>query len=315
MNSWILLLYGLPTKQNAGRLQLWRKLKKFGALQLKTSAYVLPDEPKHYERFQWLATQVRSDGGEATLIKVSEIEGLPYDKVVQLFNDARTKDYTELTTELLDFVRTNKKRGSETAVQDMEKLQARYHELQEMDYFNCPKAQDAQMVLRDAGAVLQKKTHTSPKLHRKNFSKRQWLTRPHPQIDRVGSAWLIRKFIDPEAIFIFSTSTKAHPDGVPYDMFDVEFTHHGDDCTFETLVKRFSIEDAAVQIIAEMVHDADLEDEKFKRNECFGIDIVLKGYSNLKVPDEQILVKGFEMFDALYAALKRSEGIGRYETR
>src|SRR5579862_3563025 len=117
MNSWILLLYGLPTRQNAGRVQLWRKLKKFGALQLKTSAYVLPDEPKHYERFQWLATQIRSDGGEATLIKVSEIEGLSNDKVVQLFNDARAKDYAELTAELLNFVRDNRKRSSESVVQ------------------------------------------------------------------------------------------------------------------------------------------------------------------------------------------------------
>src|ERR1044071_3594503 len=96
MNSWIVLLYGLPTKQNAGRVQLWRKLKKFGALQLKTSAYVLPDEPRHYERFQWLATQIRDDGGEATLIRVSEIEGLRHEKVVQLFNDARTSYYAEL---------------------------------------------------------------------------------------------------------------------------------------------------------------------------------------------------------------------------
>jgi hypothetical protein len=305
MNAWVLLLYGLPTKQNTGRVQLWRKLKKFGALQLKTSAYVLPDEPRHYERFQWLATQIRSGGGEATLIKVSEIEGLPYDKVVQLFNDARSKDYAELTTDLSDFVRANKKRGTESAVQDLEKLLARFHEVKEMDYFNCPKAQDAQMLLHEAGSILQKKPNDAPKLHRKNFSKRKWLTRPHPQIDRVGSAWLIRKFIDPEATFIFSTSIKAHPGAIPFDMYDVEFTHHGDDCTFETLVKRFSIEEGAVQIIAEMVHDADLEDEKFKRKECLGVDLVLSGYIKSKIPDEHILTKGFEMFDALYAALKR----------
>src|SRR5260221_13340762 len=96
MNSWILLLYGLPTKQNAGRVQLWRKLKKFGALPLKTSAYALPDEPVHYERFQWLAEQIRSGGGEATLIRVSEIEGLPHEKVVQMFNEARSRDYLDL---------------------------------------------------------------------------------------------------------------------------------------------------------------------------------------------------------------------------
>jgi hypothetical protein len=306
MNSWILLLYSLPTRQNAGRVQLWRKLKKFGALQLKTSAYVLPDEPRHYERFQWLATQIRDDGGEATLIKVSEIEGLPHDKVVQMFNDVRTRDYAELTGELSEFVRLNKKRPADSFAADMEKFQARYHELREMDYFNCPKAQDAQMMLREAESLLKKRVpQTSPRLQRKNFARRQWLTRPRPQIDRVASAWLIKKFIDPSATFVFSTKQKDFPDAIPYDMFEVEFTHHGDDCTFETLIKRFEIEDGAVRAIAEMVHDADLEDDKFKRIECVGIDRVLKGFGKLNLSDAEILEKGFALFDALYATLKR----------
>ena len=305
MNSWILLLYGLPTRQNAGRVQLWRKLKKFGALQLKTSAYVLPDEPRHYERFQWLATQIRDDGGEATLIKVSEIEGLPHEKVVQLFNDARTKDYAELTSALSEFVRENKKRPSDSYVHDLEKFQTRFHELREMDYYQCPKAHDAQMLLREAESIPQKKTRPAPRLHRRNFSRRQWLTRSRPEIDRVASAWLIRKFIDTEARFVFSTLQKDHPDAIPYDMFEVEFTHHGDDCTFETLTKRFEIEDNAVQAIAEMVHDADLEDDKFKRAECLGLQRVLKGFAKLDYSDERILEKGFELLDALYATLKR----------
>src|SRR5689334_4658997 len=110
--SWILLLYGLPTKQNAGRVQLWRKLKKFGALALKTSGYVLPDEPVHYERFQWLSKQIRDAGGDATLIRVSEIEGMPYEKVVQLFNEARSTDYATLITDVTELIRANKKKVS-----------------------------------------------------------------------------------------------------------------------------------------------------------------------------------------------------------
>ena len=305
VNSWILLLYGLPTKQNAGRVQLWRKLKKFGALQIKTSAYILPDEPRHYERFQWLATQIRDDGGEATLIKVSEIEGLPHEKVVQMFNEARAKDYAALASELSEFVRANKKRPVESFASDVDKFQTRFHELKEMDYFKCAKAQDAQMMLREAESLLRKKTRQAPLVHRKDYSKRQWLTRPRPEIDRVASAWLIRKFIDPAATFVFSTRQKDHPQAIPYDMFEVDFTHHGDDCTFETLVKRFEIEDSAVRAIAEMVHDADLEDEKFKRIEAVGLDRVFKGMAKLNVSDAAIFEKGFEMLDALHAALKR----------
>ncbi len=305
MNSWILILYTLPTSQNAGRVQLWRKLKKFGALPLKTSAYVLPDEPMHYERFQWLAEQIRTGGGEATLIKVSEIEGLPHEKVVQLFNDARAKDYAELIAELSEFLRKNRKKAGAEFHAELEKFQSRFHELREMDYFNCPKAQDAQMLLRQAEGLLIKSKGAAPRVDKKRFLGRKWLTRPRPEIDRVASAWLIRHFIDKDAKFVYAPNPRDIPDAVPYDMFEVEFTHHGEDCTFETLVKRFGIEDKFVQAIAEMVHDADLEDGRFKRTECVGLDRVLKGFAVLNFTDEQILAKGFELFDALFAGLRR----------
>jgi hypothetical protein len=305
MTSWLLLLYGLPTRQNTGRVQLWRRLKRFGALQLKTSAYVLPDEPVHYERFQWLATEIRDGGGEATLIRVSEIEGMPHEQVVELFNDARAKDYSGLAGSLAQFIKSNRKKQSDKFLAELEKFRTRYNELRAMDYFNCSKAQDAQMLLRQAEALLQKKRSAQPTLAKKNFFGRKWLTRPRPEIDRVASAWLIRKFIDPDARFIFAPNAADHSDAIPYDMYDVEFTHHGDDCTFETLVKRFRIDDKIVQTIAEMVHDADLEDDKFKQVECVGIDRVLKGLARLKLSDEEILRRGFEIFDALYAGLKR----------
>ena len=141
-------------------------------------------------------------------------------------------------------------------------------------------------------------------LFRSKFVNKTWLTRPRPEIDRVGSAWLIRKFIDPKARFVFAANPSHHPDVVPYDMFDVELTHHGEDCTFETLVKRFGIGDKTVQQIAEMVHDADLEDAKFQRNECLGIDRIFKGWARLGLKDEEILAKGFECLEALYASFK-----------
>lgn len=115
------------------------------------------------------------------------------------------------------------------------------------------------------------------KLSAKKFSGRTWLPRPRPQIDRVGSAWLIKRFIDPQAKFVFGNEPAKHPDAIPYDMFEVEFSHHGEDCTFETLVKRFGLTDKGLLKIAEMVHDTDLEDGKFQTTECVGIDRMLKG--------------------------------------
>jgi len=129
-------------------------------------------------------------------------------------------------------------------------------------------------------------------------------TRPRPEIDRVGSAWLIRRFIDPEATFVFSKDAGDYPEAIPYDMNDVEFTHHGEDCTFETLVKRFKLTDKRLETISEMIHDADLEDDKFQRAECVGIDLMLKGFALMGLVDAEILSRGFEAFDALYAALR-----------
>ena len=126
-----------------------------------------------------------------------------------------------------------------------------------------------------------------------------------PGIDRAGSAWLIRKFIDPKAKFVFGSDPSAHPKALPFDMANVEFSHHGEDCTFETLGKRFGITDKAALRMAEMVHDADLEDEKFQRTECIGINAVLSGWAKTKMSDADLLEKGVECFEGLYLQLKR----------
>jgi len=239
-SSWLLLLYGLPTKQTAERVSLWRKLKKFGALPLKTSAYLLPDQPVHFERFQWLAKQVRDDGGESTLIRVSEIEGLANEEVARIFNDARAQDYRSLIKSLARLIDRNRKRRQESFRADLDRSLRRFNEIREIDYFDCPNAHDAQMLLKRAGGSLKTGTAAGPRLDRKKFLGKTWLTRPRPEIDRVGSAWLIRRFIDPKARFIFAAKPSAHPEAIPYDMFEVEFTHHGEDCTFETMVRRFA---------------------------------------------------------------------------
>jgi hypothetical protein len=142
-------------------------------------------------------------------------------------------------------------------------------------------------------------------LDAKQYRRKTWLTRPRPEIDRVGSAWLISKFIDPKAKFVFAPTAQSVPEAIPFDMLDAEFSHHGNCCTFETLTKRFSISDKAVAKIGEMIHDADLDDARFQRVECVGIDRVLKGYAKEGLPDEEILRRGFECFDALYAFLQR----------
>jgi hypothetical protein len=302
--GWILLLYALPTAKSSHRVNLWRRLKKFGALSLKTSAYLLPHSPTHLERFQWLAQQIRDSGGEATLITVSEIENMSTEAIIALFNEARGADYDEVIAAVTQLLKERRK-GDRFAA-ELERLRARFSEIREIDFFNSPRAHDAETLLRRAESEGSLTKNAAPRLRARDFRARTWLTRPRPEIDRVGSAWLIRHFIDPEAKFVFGKTARKMPSAIPFDMLDVEFTHHGDDCTYETLLKRFGIEDTRARLIGEMIHDADLEDDKFHRNDCVGLEQVFKGWAKLGLGDHEILAKGFECFDALHANLRKS---------
>jgi hypothetical protein len=142
-------------------------------------------------------------------------------------------------------------------------------------------------------------------LDAKQYQGKTWLTRPRPEIDRVGSAWLISKFIDRKPKFVFALTAEAVPDAIPFDMLDAEFSHHGNYCTFETLTRRFLISDKSLVKIGEMIHDADLDDARFQRIEAVGVDRVLKGWAKEGLSDREILRRGFECFDALYAFLQR----------
>src|SRR6267378_1998441 len=304
---WLLLLYGLPAKRNTARVTLWRKLKKYGAIQLKTSAYVLPDRPEHYERFQWLATEIKDSGGEAKLIRVAQIEGVADEEIVRMFNETRAAEYKEVSQACQGLLGGRKKGKQAELAAEFGRQQRRFREIKEVDYFRSPAADDTQMVLQRFEKILtpRGRAASQPRLAAKDFQGRTWLTRPRPGIDRAGSAWLVRRFIDPKAKFVFGTEPSKYPKALPFDMADVEFSHHSDDCTFETLVKRFGIEDKAVLRIAEMVHDADLEDGKFQRTECIGINAVLSGWARTKMSDAELLAKGMECFEGLYQQLQK----------
>ncbi|MBA4138312.1 MAG: hypothetical protein C0518_13450 [Opitutus sp.] len=303
--NWLLLLYALPARQGSSRVSLWRQLKRSGAIALKTSTYLLPDEPVHQERFQWLAQQVRESGGDATLIHATDIEGITDEEIVRMFNRARAADYEAFVADLGAVIAANRRKPGESFATDLERFAARLEEIRQIDYFDAPPAEEARMQLERARHLHAKRVRAPATLSAKRYRGRTWLTRPRPEIDRVGSAWLIRRFIDPEARFVFSSDPSRHPEALPFDLADVEFSHHGDDCTFETLVKRFAVDDRAVRQIAEMVHAADIDDGKFARAEAIGLDRMLKGWARMGLPDEALLEKGGECFDALHEFLRK----------
>lgn len=284
---------------------MWRKLQKSGAIQIKTSTYLLPDAPAQYELFQWLAKQVTDYGGDSTLIRAQQIEGLSDAKIIGLFNAARDADYTaliEATRKLTQ--RTGKKRDQAFLV-EIEKLKKSFRSIRDINFFDAPKAHLASAQLERLETAACSKAAPVAKLELKQFQNRTWLTRPRPEVDRVGSAWLIRHFIDQKAKFAFASQPDSIPNAIPFDHAQGEFSHQGEDCSFETLLARFGIQDKALRKIGQMVHDADLEDGKFQRPEGLGLDRIFKGWAKRGMPDDEILTRGAACFDGLYAFLRR----------
>jgi hypothetical protein len=301
--AWLLLLFSLPATHKTARVAIWRKLQKSGAIQIKTSTYLLPDTPAQYELFQWLAKQVTDYGGDSTLIRAQQIEGLSDAKIMGLFNAARDSDYAAISDAARKLAqRTKREKGF---ADELEKMKKAVRGIRDIDFFDAPKAHVAAAHLDRLENTSRSKTRTAAPLQPKQFQGRIWVTRPRPEIDRVGSAWLIRRFIDKKPTFKFAAHGDSIRNGIPFDYPDGEFSHHGEECTFETLLARFAIADKALRKIGEMVHDADLGDEKFQRPECLGLDRVLKGWAKRELPDDEIISQGGACFDGLYAFLRR----------
>jgi hypothetical protein len=300
--TWLLLLVRLPATHQAERVDIWRKLRKSGAIPIQTSTYLLPDQPSCYETFQWLTQQIRDAGGDATLVRARQIEGLSNEKLIGLFNAARAREYAALSELTRSFAKRRKRKS--TSAGRVDRIRKQFREIRLTDFFNCPRARDIETLLRKLEDTPERES-TAARVKTRDYRNKSWVTRPRPEIDRVGSSWLIRKFVDPRARFVFAKTIPANRRLVSFDMLEGDFTHRGEDCTFETLTKSFGIRDAAVHKIGEMIHDADLEDAKFERNECIGIDRVLKGWAREDLSDQEILRRGWQCFDALYAFLQK----------
>jgi hypothetical protein len=301
--SWLLLLFRLPATHKTARVALWRKLQKSGAIQIKTSTYLLPDRPTQHELFQWLAKQVVDYGGDSTLIRAQQIEGLPDAKIVALFNGARDEDYAALAEQARKLFPARPKTAGKKFAAELEKLRKEFRNISEVDFFAAPKAHVAESLLERLEKAGGSKLAPVTRLKASQFQRRTWVTRPRPEIDRVACVWLIREFIDPKATFKFAAEPEST--AIPFDYAHGEFSHHGEDCTFETFLARFGIADKAARKIGEMVHDADLEDEKFQRSEGIGLDRVFKGWAKRGMADEEILARGAACLDGLYAFLRR----------
>ncbi len=296
---WLLLTFTLPTKRASQRVEVWRKLQRYGTVPLGNSGYLLPHNPMNEERFQWLATSIRKYGGDASIVQVQGIDNISTPQLIGRFAEARAREYQELIRQLQEFSDMPRPKRS---VGRLSRLRSRFQEIVEVDFFESPLQKRVEELLAKADAA-RITTHIAEtrKINSQDYKNRVWVTRPRPGVDRCASAWLIRRFIDSKARFAFAPEDQVPKRSVPFDMFHENgFGHRGDDCSFETLQKEFRIRDRRVKVIAEIIHDADLADDKFGRKEGFGIDEILKGWARQGIPDQELLDRGMQLMEGLY---------------
>src|SRR5215813_8736227 len=284
LTTLLLLLVGVPPTPSSLRVRVWRRLRSLGAVPLKRSAYLLPDTPERYEDFQWLTQEIQREGGEATLIRIQQIENVGEDDVLRLFHEPRDLDYRHLAASYRKVLkRLEQKSAAKSArvQQELARLARDHQRIRDVDFFGAPGGAE----VRHLEEVIAMRTRRpepvrredQPTLDLTKLKGRRWVTRPRPHIDRIGSAWLIKRFVDPEAQFLFAPPEKFPADATPFDALGAAFGHQGEDCTFETFIKKCGLRDRRLAVLAEIVHEADLRDQKFRREEARGVDLAIRG--------------------------------------
>ena len=294
-SRWLMLIHQLPPKPDYFRVKIWRRLQALGAVAIKNSVYALPFSPQASEDFQWLRKEITAGGGEASVCRAMFVDGLSDQEIEALFRTARDAQYAEVT------------RAAEKVESTVEigRLERRLRDITALDHFGAGgrKAAEAAMAKLKAQATTEGK-RDRPRTKRARGGGGIWVTRPDVHVDRIASAWLIQRFIDPKARFVFGPAREG---AIGFDMFDGEYTHQGDQCTFETLVQRFGLEhDEALRAIGEMVHDVDLKDGKFGRDETPGFARMIAGIVKRNARDDARIERGIDLLNDLYESLRPS---------
>jgi hypothetical protein len=319
--DWILLIHQLPPKPTNLRVRIWRKLQKLGAVAIKNSVYVLPASEQAHEDFQWLKQDIESAGGEAAVFRAGSVEGATDKEIIGAFRKARDEEYAAISAEFdgLTGAIREQARGKHlsagrlsTHETEIDKLHAELERVAANDFFDAvgkvaafAAYERCQKAIRDAQGPTAKATQSQTKdgsLDIAKYQGRRWVTRRNLHIDRLASSWLIKQFIDKRPRFYFVADGEAVEGAIPFDMFGAEFTHQGEDCTFETMLKRFGLaESKGLRGIAEIVHDIDLKDDKFHRLEASGLNAIIDGLSKVLRDDRKLLQQTSVVFDGLYS--------------
>jgi hypothetical protein len=312
--KWLLLIHQIPPKPSYFRVKVWRRLQQVGAVPVKQSVYVLPENDQALEDFSWMLREIKDGGGEASLCEAAFIDGITDEQIIAMFRDARKVDYEEIIKDTRSIL-AELPPGPDAQIEDvshadgqMARLQKKMAELTAIDYFECPDRGVAEVLLANlaeqlrgakTGKLTQSKTH-------QDLTGKTWVTRENVYVDRIACAWLIRRFIDPVARFKFVSSKKyrPQPNELRFDMFDAEYTHDGDLCSFEVMSRRCGLDQKLFTPLAEIVHDIDLKDGKFGRPETAGIKMLFSAIASAHPKDEERIEIGGRILDDLFEHYK-----------
>jgi hypothetical protein len=319
--GWILFFYTVPSKPVSNRMKVWRKLLKAGAVQLKGAVYILPFKDEHYELLQWLVSEIAEMRGEGAFTRIEHIDTMTDSEIIALFDRQRANDYRTIERAMGDLegrlssIRQGGKPQNTKGLSDQfSRLLKEFEEVKRMDFFSSKygdalhkriKSVDEELK-KLSGIKTTKQSHAtiSPRATDR-YQGKVWVTRKKPFVDRMASAWLIKRFIDKSAAFDFIDERNVDAVGRNSIIFDIrggEFTHIGDLCTFEVLVKTFGLEDKTIKKMAEIVHDLDTKDEKYNSKEARGLEDILIGIRKTAEDDRDALEKGMQVFEMLYMA-------------
>ena len=312
--GWLLLIHQIPPKPNYFRVKIWRRLQRLGAVGIKNSVYALPASEQAHEDLNWILREIVEGGGDASLVEARFVEGLSDEEVKEMFRAARDADYQEIANEARELSRklprkadlSDERRAELEA--NLARLQKRVAEVASVDFFLGRGREPLEGLLAEVAERLAPPAKLSKSSGPQEKPRaRIWVTRTGIHVDRMASAWLISRFIDPEARFRFVASReyRHQPGELRFDMFDGEYTHQGELCTFEVLLARFEVTDAALRPVAEVVHDIDLKDAKYGRPETAGLELVVNSIATAHREDEERLARATAVLDDLYEYFKR----------
>jgi len=293
--KWLLLLHQVPPSPAYLRAKILRRLKQIGALALKNSAYLLPDSEDAAEDFQWLLKEIQSEGGEGWVLRTEAVLGLTDESIRESFRELRSADYRELLAE------------ATSPEASLRKVRKRFEEISGIDFFGAPGKREVMNLMKEMERGLRKDTQQVAA--GEGFQGRRWTTRKGIKIDRTACCWLITRFIDPRAEFSFVDPNQyVHREGeLRFDMFEGEFSHEGDHCSFEVLMERCGVQAPGLRAVAEIVHDLDMKDTKYGRPEAAGVAAMIEGLGLRHADDHKRMAEGLILFDALHARLLNAE--------